>query len=196
MSIHTFSDCELVETARRGEQWAFGELVQRHRHKCVGVALSYLRNADDAEDQVQSALLKAFLRLEQYRGEAEFATWLYRIVTNECLLLMRRQRRAEFVHLDEDPSETHSLPVQLREGGPDPERELAVRQSAEVVRREVRRIPPLLREVVVLRDLRGHPLQDVADRLGITVAATKSRLLRGRTELRQRMTPQHAGALC
>jgi len=191
MSMHRVSDHELVETARRGDQGAFCELVVRYRRQCLRVALSYVRNQDDAEDQVQSALLKVYRNLEQYRGEAEFSTWLCRIVANECLMFLRRRRRVEFLHLDEVAPEARSAHFQLPAGGPDPECQLASRQWTEVVRREVRRIPPLLREVVVLRDLHGRPLQDVADHLGITVAATKSRLLRARSELRQRMTSRH-----
>src|ERR1044071_4076671 len=92
------SDSELVELARNGHQDAFGELLSRHRQKCVAVATFFLRNRGDAEDEVQNAFSKAYAHLDQYQGEAEFATWLVRIVSNQCLMLLRVKRRTRFIY--------------------------------------------------------------------------------------------------
>jgi RNA polymerase sigma-70 factor (ECF subfamily) len=181
------TDQDLVSAARQGNQNAFGELIQRHRRKCVDLACYYLRNRGDAEDQAQNAFLKAYQHLDQYEGEAEFGTWLARIVANQCLMLMRVQRRARFLYLDEISSEPKAAPIQLPAAGPDPEGELAFLQLIQVLRLEIRRIPPLLRKVMILRDVQGLPMMDVAGQLGITVSAAKSRLVRARTELRCRM---------
>jgi RNA polymerase sigma-70 factor (ECF subfamily) len=180
------SDPDLVELARRGDPDAFGELVERHRQKCVDLACYYLRNRGEAEDQAQNAFLKAYQHLDQYQGEAEFSTWLARIVANQCLMLMRVQRRARFLYLDETPAEAKA--VELPSVGPDPERELAFVQLLSVLKAEIRRIPPMLRRVMLLRDVQGLPMMDVALELGITVSAAKSRLVRARSELRSRMT--------
>jgi len=187
------TDSELVALARQRNQEAFGELIWRHRRKCVDVGCFFLRNRSDAEDQAQNGFLKAYERLDQYQGDAEFATWLARIVANECLMLLRSRRRARFVYLDEVPTEPKTLPIQLPAMGPDPEGDLAFRQLTEVLRFEVRRIPPLMRNVMLLRDIDGLPIQDVADRLGITVAAAKSRLVRARTELGSRIRRRYVG---
>src|SRR4051812_29345024 len=181
------TDPQLVARSRAGDQEAFGELIQRHRRKCVDLGCSFLRNRVDAEDSAQNAFLKAYEHLDQYQGDAEFSTWLGRIVANECLMLMRMRRRARFVYLDEEPSEPKSLPMQLPGTGPDPEGELAYSQLTDVLRCEVRRIPPLLRNVMLLRDIQGLPVRDVAVELGISVSAAKSRLVRARAELRLRM---------
>jgi RNA polymerase sigma-70 factor (ECF subfamily) len=181
------SDPDLVELARRGDQEAFGELVQRHRQKCVDLACYYLRNRGEAEDEAQNAFMKAYQHLDQYHGEAEFGTWLARIVANQCLMLMRVQRRARFLYLDEMQTEAKAVPVELPASGPDPEGELAFLQLLSVLRVEIRRIPPLLRKVMLLRDVQGLPMVDVACELGITVSAAKSRLVRARSELRSRM---------
>ena len=180
-------DQALVEMARQGDKNAFGELTRRHRPKCVDLAVFYLRNRGDAEDEVQNAFSKAYAHLDQYQGEAEFATWLARIVSNQCLMLMRVRRRTRFVYLDETANGLDAPPVELPSCGPDPEGELAVEQMKGVLRMEIRRIPPLLRNVMVLRDIQELPMTDVADRLGITVPAAKSRLLRARNELRSRL---------
>jgi RNA polymerase sigma-70 factor (ECF subfamily) len=182
------TDPQLVELARSGDQMAFGELSQRHWRKCVNLACFFLHNRGDAEDQAQNAILKAYEHLDQYQGDAEFSTWLARIVANQCLMQMRVRRRARFVYLDESPTEPRALPIQLSAPEPDPEGELAFVQLTQVLKSEVGRIPRLMRNVMLLRDIQGLPMRDVADQLGITVSAAKSRLVRARAELRIRMT--------
>ena len=87
----------LVDLSRQGDDDAFGELLSRHYRRCIDLATMYLRNHWDAEDQVQIAMSKAHARLHQFQGEAEFATWLSRIVANQCLMFIRDRRRAKFV---------------------------------------------------------------------------------------------------
>jgi RNA polymerase sigma-70 factor, ECF subfamily len=182
------TDLQLVDLARGGDKHAFSELVQRHWRKCVDLGCFFLRNRGDAEDQAQNAVLKAYEHLDQYQGEAEFSTWLARIVANQCLMLMRVRRRARFVYLDDAPTEPRGVPIQLAASDPDPEGELSYNQLSNVLRFEVGRIPRLMRNVMLLRDIQGLPMRDVADQLGITVSAAKSRLVRARAELRSRMT--------
>jgi RNA polymerase sigma-70 factor (ECF subfamily) len=185
-------DNMLVNLARQGDDNAFGELVQRHYRRCVDLALLFVRNYWDAEDQVQAAL-----RLDQYQGEAEFVTWLSRIVTNECLMFIRDRRRAQFVYLDDCSRELDAPALELPACGPDPEGELGFGELKQVLRREIRRVPPLLRNVIMLRDIRELPMTEVAETLQISVPAAKSRLLRARTELRQRLQQrcQNIGSL-
>ena len=183
----SLSDQQLVELGRNGDQDAFGELLRRHRQKCVDLATFILRNRGDAEDEVQNGFAKAYAHLDQYQGDAEFSTWLARIVSNQCLMFLRVKRRTKFVYLDEGPSVHDAPPIELPACGPDPEGEFAFRQMKSVLRTEIRRIPPMLRNVMLLRDIQELPMTDVADQLGITVPAAKSRLLRARTELRSRL---------
>jgi RNA polymerase sigma-70 factor (ECF subfamily) len=194
IDIQAHSDLELVAMARQGDTAAFGTLTQRHWRKCVDVGCFVLRNRGEAEDQAQNAIMKAYEHLDQYHGDAEFSTWLGRIVANECLMLIRSRRRARFLYLDGAPSDPTLTPVQLPASGPDPEGELAYFQLSEVLQTEVRRIPPLMRNVMVLRDLQGLPMRNVAEQLGISIAAAKSRLVRARAELRERMQ-RHYGAV-
>jgi RNA polymerase sigma-70 factor, ECF subfamily len=180
-------DYRLVEMAREGDKDAFGELIRRHYRRCIDLATLFLRNRCDAEDQVQIACSKAYLRLEQFQGEAQFVTWLSRIVTNQCLMFMRERRRARFVYLDDTSRDPDAPPLELPACGPDPEGELALHELKEVLRTEIRRVPPLLRNVMTLRDIQELPIKDVAEQLKIGIPATKSRLLRARTELRSRL---------
>jgi RNA polymerase sigma-70 factor (ECF subfamily) len=180
----------LVELARQGDDDAFGELLSRHYRRCVDLATMYLRNHWDAEDQVQIAMSKAHARLEQFQGEAEFSTWLSRIVANQCLMFLREKRRAKFVYLDDCSREPDSPRLELPACGSDPEGELAFGELKQVLRREIGHVPPLFRTVMMLRDVQDLSMVEVAEALQISVPAAKSRLLRARTELRHRLKQQ------
>jgi len=189
----SLTDEQLVRLGRHGDQEAFSFLFQRHWRKCIVLGFYYLKNHSDAEDQVQSAFLKAYERLDQFHGDSKFSTWLGRIVANECLMLMRIRRRVHTVYLDQDSSESMVVPLQLPAPGPDPEGELGFQQINSAVKLAVERLPRLLRDVVLLHDIHGLPLRDVAVQLGISVPAVKSRLVRARDELRSRMTLRYPG---
>jgi RNA polymerase sigma-70 factor (ECF subfamily) len=185
-------DVQLVDQARNGDAQAFGELVKRHHHRCVSLAACILRDWEEAEDEVQNACWKAFEHLDQFQGDSDFSIWLSRIVVNQCLMFMRARRRVRFLHLDAGIPGYQSGSIDLPCGKLDPEGEVGRRQVGEVLEREIRRIPALLRNVVLLRDVDELPIAEVAHRLGITVSAAKSRLLRARLELRQRVL-RHCG---
>jgi RNA polymerase sigma-70 factor, ECF subfamily len=190
IEVRRLTDMQLVEATRRGDRAAFDELVRRHRPRCVEVAGFFLRNRSDSEDQVQIALIKAYEHLDQYQGIAEFSTWLIRIVTNQCLMSMRENRRARFLYLDE-PSGDRTSFFQLSDTS-NPEGDLAFRQLHQVIRKELNRLPGLFRHAVLLRDVQGLPVTDVAEKLGISPAAAKSRLARARLELRSRLTRRYS----
>jgi RNA polymerase sigma-70 factor, ECF subfamily len=192
-SINENTDAALVQSAKQGDKQAFGELVRRHHHWCVGLASGILRDRGDAEDEAQNAYWNAFQHLDQYQGDAEFSTWLARIVVNQCLMFIRTRRRARFLHLDAGIPGFPSGSIDLPSWRLDPEGEMGSRQLREVLQREIQCIPALLRNVVLLSDVEELPIVEVADRLGISVSAAKSRLLRARLELRQRVL-RHCGA--
>lgn len=184
------SEGDLVERARHGDAIAFGELIRRHHGPCLKRAMLMIRNRSDAEDEVQNACWKAFQHLEQYRGEGSFAAWLSRIVENQCLMRIREERNSRFVYLDE--STESNVRIELVGQITDPEDELGWQEVVSLVRREISRIPPLLRNVMLLRDLEQMSMPDVAARLGLSVPAAKSRLMRARMELRSRIR-KHCG---
>ena len=187
-----YTDQDLVYFAKEGNGQAFDELVRRHHPFCVGLASRILRDRADAEDEAQNAYWDAFQHLHQFRGEAKFAAWLARIVVNHCLMLLRARRRARFLHLDAPALGSSGYRLDLPSWRLDPEGEAGNRQLREVLDKEIRGIPSLLREVVLMHDVQELPIGEVAGRLGISVAASKSRLLRARVELRQRIL-RHCG---
>ena len=186
-------DENLVGAAQRGDDSAFAELIRRHRSSCMKLAVSILRNAHDAEDEVQNSFTKAYLHLGKFQQDSKFSTWLTRIVVNQCLMRLRAVKRSRQVCIEDASSQPQRTfdPVSR---DATPEQVLAKAEVSSVVRNEIARIPPLLRNVVVLRDVQELPMQIVAEKLGISVAAAKSRLLRARLELRQRLE-RHTGRM-
>lgn len=187
---HDNTESALIERAKKGDLAAFGELTQRHRPACLKRAIMIIRNRGDAEDEVQNAFWKAFQHLEQFRGEGTFAAWLGRILENQCLMRIRESRNSRFVYLDETSDSDVRIELVGQSAGP--EDQLGVDEVIELLHREVSRIPPLLRNVMLLRDLEQMPMPDVAVRLGLSIPAAKSRLMRARQELRSRIA-KHCG---
>lgn len=187
-------DEALVSLAQDGDNAAFAELIERHLPTCKRLAMSIVRDHHDAEDEVQNACWKAFEHIGQFNKDAKFSTWLSRIVVNQCLMRLRKDRRARFLYLDEGVQGEEIATLDLPDRRPTPEAAVGRSEVGAVLDQEIHRIPSLLREVFILRDVLELPMPDVAKQLGISVAAAKSRLLRARLELRERME-KHAGRL-
>jgi RNA polymerase sigma-70 factor (ECF subfamily) len=187
-------DSELVVLAQNGDNDAFAELVERHRQTCRRLAMSILKNVEDAEDEVQNALWKAFEHIGQFQQDSKFSTWLSRIVVNQCLMRLRKQKRTRAVSIDEPVLAEDNMKLDLPDQKPSPEQALGQIELGAVLQTEIRRIPPLLREVILLRDVEQRPMEEISSLLGISVAAAKSRLLRARLELRSRMQ-KHMGVM-
>jgi RNA polymerase sigma-70 factor (ECF subfamily) len=165
-------------------------LIKRNRAICLKRALLILRNLGDTEDAVQSALRKAFQHRDQFEGTGTFAAGLSRIVENECLMRIREGRSTRLVSLD-NPTESN---VRLELVGPtmNPEDELGWKEVVTVLRKEMLRMLPLFRNIMLLHDREQLPMPDVAHRLGVSIPSAKSRLHRARRELRSRIE-KHCG---
>lgn len=185
---------ELVKMAQEGREEAFTELLRRNYSSSFKLAMSILRERQEAEDEVQNAYWKAYQHINQFQQDSKFSTWMTRIVVNQCLMRLRQTRRAKFLFLDDTLIGEERATMELVDKSETPEAQLGSRELAELLRKEIRRIPPLLRNVFVLRDVNQLSMTEVAEELGISVAAAKSRLLRARLELRQRLE-KHCGRL-
>jgi RNA polymerase sigma-70 factor (ECF subfamily) len=168
----------LVDAARRGDRAAFDELVRRTYVDTYTLAVRLTANEEDARDVVQESYLRAWKGIRNFRGDAQFSTWMYRITANAAATMVqkRRRRRAEPLDAVDEPIEA-SLEAQ-----PEAATESAVGMAE--VARAVQELPPKLRAIVVLKDVYGLPHEAIAAELGISVAAAKVRLHRGRKKLR------------
>ena len=186
-ALNSLTDDDLVVLAQQRDEAAFAELMRRNSSASFRLALSMLRDRQEAEDEVQNSYFSAWQHLGQFQRGSKFSTWMTRILLNQCLMRLRKVRRAAFVFLDEPMREDNSARLELRDKTANPEVELQNEQLSQVLKREIQRLPPLLRSVLVMRDVNERSTQDVADALGISPAAVKSRLSRASSELRRRI---------
>jgi RNA polymerase sigma-70 factor (ECF subfamily) len=169
-------DAELLARHVAGDPDAFTELFRAHADRLWGVALRLLRDADEAADAVQEAMLAAHRRAADFRGEATVATWLHRIVVNASLDRIRRRSARPTVPM---PVDTHGDPVDP----PDPRDAFAERDTALDVAAALALLPAPMRAAVVLVDVEGQPVAEAARLLGVPVGTVKSRCARGRAQL-------------
>jgi RNA polymerase sigma-70 factor (ECF subfamily) len=168
----------LIAAAREGDREAFDELVRRTYVDTYTLAVRLTANEEDAADVVQEAYLRAWKGIHRFRGDARFSTWLYRITANVAYTLVQKRRRHRA-----EPLDTVDEPVEwAAEFQPEPAAESAALFAR--LSDAVAELPPKLRSVVVLKDVYGLPHEEIAEELGISIAAAKVRLHRARKKLR------------
>jgi RNA polymerase sigma-70 factor (ECF subfamily) len=178
----------LVQAAKRGDDSAFEELVRRYDRNVFRIAQHITQNREDAEDVVQEAFLKAYGNLAQFQEQSKFYTWLVRIAVNEALMKLRRRKPERTVSLDEDiKTEDDSLPREIADWSPNPEQQYTQSELREILSKTIQGLPPGFRTVFVLRDVEGLSTEETAAALELSVPAVKSRLLRARLQLRERL---------
>ena len=179
----------LVTAAKAGDVTSFEELVNRYERRIFRLAMNITQNREDAQDATQDAFMKAFQHLDSFQGGSRFYTWLVRIAVNEALMRLRR-RRPNVVSLDE-PTETEDdlMPRQVEDWGPTPEQRYARTEMNSILTESISDLDPIFRTVFLLRDVEGLSTEETAETLGVSLPAVKSRLLRARLKLRQKLNP-------
>ena len=182
------SELTLVQAAKAGDLEAFSELVNRYDRNVFRIAQHITHNEEDAQDVVQDAFLKAYRNLEQFQGNSKFYTWLVRIAVNEALMKLRKRRNEKTVSLDEDvETDEGSIPREVADWSPNPEQIYGQSELGDILKKTIQGLPPGFRTVFVLRDVEGLSTEETAEMLGLSVPAVKSRLLRARLQLRERL---------
>ncbi len=177
---------ELVAEARAGDAKSFEALVNLYERRIYHIAYRIVESVQDAEDVLQETFLKAFKNLQGFRGESSFYTWIVQIAVNAALQRVNRQRKHPTVSLDDaGEDETSFRPQEIAIWEEDPEKLYSKRETQTILEKAIRALPLIYRTVFLLKDVEKLPAEAVARSLGITVAATKSRLIRARLELRE-----------
>jgi len=178
----------LVQAAKQGDVSAFEQLVKRYDRNIFRIAQHITQNREDAEDVVQDAFLKAYENLEQFQGNSKFYTWLVRIAVNESLMKLRRRKTSKTVSMDEDvETEEGSMPREFADWSPNPEQQYGQSELGDILRKTIQGLPTSFRTVFVLRDVEGLSTEETAEMLSLSIPAVKSRLLRARLQLRERL---------
>jgi RNA polymerase sigma-70 factor (ECF subfamily) len=182
-------DVALVERVRAGDISAYDTLVRKYERQVFRIALHITQNREDAEDVMQDAFLKAYEKLDQFQGNSKFYTWLVRIAVNESLMRLRKRRTGKMVSIDEDlETDEGTVPRDLADWAPDPEQNYTQAELGKILEKTIKGLPPGFKVVFELRDVQGLSTEDTAEALGLSVPAVKSRLLRARLQLRERLS--------
>jgi RNA polymerase sigma-70 factor (ECF subfamily) len=182
-------ESQFLERARQGDLEAFGRLVERYERKIYRLARNITQNDQDAEDVLQDSFLKAFQHLEGFQGQSKFYTWLVRIAVNESLMKLRKRKSDRTVSLDES-IETDEEPIvrEIAVWDDNPELRYSRTEIREILDHSIESLKPIFRTVFVLRDIEELSTEETAEALGLSIAAVKSRLLRARLQLREKLT--------
>lgn len=184
-------DAALITQVLSGNVAVFEQLVRRYDRRIYRVTFAITQNKEDAEDALQDAFMKALEHLEQFAGDARFSTWLTRIAVNEALQRLRKRSRFESI---EEPVEVGDslIPQQIEDWRPNPEQVYVREELRALLEKSIAALPPIYRTVFVLRDVEHLSNEETAEALNLTVAAVKSRLLRARLMMRERLSRHFA----
>ncbi len=173
MTSRAAEDQALIERYLDGDVAAFDELMRAHEDRVFAVCLRMLRDREAALDATQETFVSVFRKADRFAGRSAFSTWLYRVAVNTCYDALRRDRRRPTAPLPEhtDPPDTQAADA-IEAAGLRPD-----------IERALQSLPAEFRSAVVLADLEGLALQEVADILGVPVGTVKSRIFRGRKQL-------------
>ncbi|MHC4663170.1 MAG: RNA polymerase sigma factor [Planctomycetota bacterium] len=172
-----FSDLELILASQGGDQEAFGELMNRYRERAYWVAYNMLGSVEDARDAVQDGFIRVYKAIKSYNKKYKFSTWLYQIVTNLCIDLLRKRAKRSSVQLDV---------VAEPEGDIDsPLEDYARKENVKNVHAVLQRLEPKYNAVLVLRDIEGMSCKQIAKIIGTTHATARWRLHQARQRFKE-----------
>jgi len=182
-------EVELVSRAREGDTASFSVLLRRYEGKIFRLAMNITQNREDAEDVLQEAFLKAYEHLDQFQGNSRFYTWIVRIAVNQALMKLRKRRSDRAVSLDEQIDTGEDTVVrEIASWDPDPEERFSRDELHEILSGAIDELAPIYKTVFTLRDVDGLSTEETAEALDLSVPAVKSRLLRARLQLRDKLT--------
>ncbi len=188
MSDNTYDEQALIERLQAGDQAAYAEMVDAYAGRIYNLALRLMGDEAAAEDVLQETFLNAFKAIDRFEGRSQLGTWLYRIANNTALMQLRKKEPVTFsIDSPVETDDGDELPRQFFDFCCLPERELLSDEARSEMRAAIDDLPDTLRVVFVLRDLEGLSTKETADELGLSVPAVKTRLMRARLALRERL---------
>jgi RNA polymerase sigma-70 factor (ECF subfamily) len=182
------ADNLLLERARAGDAQAIEALLERHQAQVYRFGMKMCRDPEDAKDVLQDTLLSMARGVRDFRGASSISTWLYTIARNFCI---KKRRRSKFAPEQERSLDTEMIAErrQLADPAQSPDEALAGKQVEHALEQAIRGLEPMYREVLLLRDVEGLTAPEVAEVLGVSVHAVKSRLHRARLSVRAQVAP-------
>lgn len=180
-------DRELVRRAQKDDKQAFEDLVRRHQNRVFAVAGGILRNREDVEDIAQQVFLKAYFSIKRFDQRAAFSTWLYKITVNECWDLLRKKKVRPLVfeaELSEEQAQAYQSSSEQSDGRPDTSERMAAQQQVEEL---MGCLEERDRAMLVLKEVQGFSVEEIAEIMGINANTVKVRLFRARQKITERV---------
>ncbi|AUX47061.1 ECF family RNA polymerase sigma factor [Sorangium cellulosum] len=186
-------DRELIERAQKGDQAAFRALVERHQRRAFAIAMGLVRDENDARELVQDAFLRVYKGLGSFQGGSSFFTWLYRIVTNLAIDLMRKPGRRDLELQENQAAEENAdFPLVARIDGADPLNVVRRREIAGRIQAALDALPPYHRGVILMREVEGMSYEEMAQAMGVSKGTIMSRLFHARQKLQRALADCYA----
>lgn len=187
-------DREFILRAQKGDQAAFRRLVERHQRRAFAIAMGLVRDENDARELVQDAFLRVYRNLNSFQGGSSFFTWLYRIVTNLAIDLMRKpgRRDVELVDGQAVPEEAADFPLVSRIDGADPIDVMRRREIATRIQAALEALPPYHRGVILMREVEGMSYEEMAVAMNVSKGTIMSRLFHARQKLQRALADCYA----
>jgi len=187
-------DRALIERAQGGDKAAFRQLVERHQRRAFAIALGLVRDESDAREIVQEAFLRVYKGLDRFQGGSSFFTWLYRIVTNLAIDLMRKPgRKAQALVESQQSSESEAdFPFVARIDGADPLDVVRRKEIAARIQTALDALPPYHRGVILMREIEGMSYEEMAQSMGVSKGTIMSRLFHARQKLQRALADCYA----
>lgn len=187
-------DRALIERAQGGDRAAFRKLVERHQRRAFAIALGLVRDESDAREIVQEAFLRVYKGLDRFQGGSSFFTWLYRIVTNLAIDLMRKPGRKaqELVESHQVSEEESDFPLVARIDGADPLDVVRRKEIANRIQTALDALPPYHRGVILMREVEGMSYEEMAQAMGVSKGTIMSRLFHARQKLQRALADCYA----
>ncbi len=185
----TEDESEVLTLARQGDSTAFSQLLRKYEGKIFRLAQHITQNREDAEDVLQETFLKAYEHLDQFQGNSKFYTWIVRIAVNQALMKLRKRKTDRSVSIDEGIDTGEDTVVrEIAAWDENPEQQFSREELGSILDEAVQSLAPPYRTVFVLRDIDELSTEETAEALDLSVPAVKSRLLRARLQLREKLT--------
>jgi RNA polymerase sigma-70 factor (ECF subfamily) len=186
-------DRELIQRAQQGDKAAFRKLVERHQRRAFAIAMGLVRDENDARELVQDAFLRVYKGLNSFQGGSSFFTWLYRIVTNLAIDLMRKPGRRDAELVDGQAiDEATEFPLISRIDGADPMDVLRRQEIAARIKTALEALPPYHRGVILMREVEGMSYEEMAQAMGVSKGTIMSRLFHARQKLQRALADCYA----
>jgi len=177
-------ELSIIDRFKNGEKVAFEELVLKYQDRIYNLCRHMLGNAHDAEDAAQDTFIKAYHNLDNFRPEASFYTWLYRIAVNTCLDYKKKPFFESFLKKTDEGEEFIDEPASDR---PSPEKLYESKQIGLALNSSIGKLPSKLRTAIVLKEIEGLSYEEIADILEVSIGTVKSRISRAREELKRHL---------